>query len=169
MRHAKMGGGRGLNVAEIAINELKPYENNPRRISDDAVNAVAESIRNFGFKVPLIVDGDNVIICGHTRLQAAQKLGLETVPCIRADDLTPEQVKAFRLADNKTAELTAWDFSALEAELDALSEIDMSLFGFDDGAANLSDFDGLFTDTPRTEEAEKKKIRCPHCGEWFEP
>ncbi len=95
------------------------------------MNAVAESIRNFGFKVPIIIDGDNVIICGHTRLQAAQKLGLETVPCIRADDLTPEQVKAFRLADNKTAELSGWDFSALEIELDALSEIDMSLFGFD--------------------------------------
>ena len=123
-----------MHITEIRVSELKEYENNPRH-NDGAVCAVAESIKNFGFKVPIIIDRDGVIVAGHTRLKAARKMGLETVPCIVADDLTPEQVKAFRLADNKTAELAEWDFSALELELSELSEMnldfDMSDFGFD--------------------------------------
>lgn len=107
-----------------------PYENNPR-INDNAVDAVAASIKEFGFKVPIVVDKNNVIVSGHTRLKAAQKLGLEEVPVIVADDLTPEQIKAFRLADNKVSELANWDFNALNAELANLSNIDMSQFNFD--------------------------------------
>lgn len=106
-----------------------PYENNPR-INDNAVDAVAASIKEFGFKVPIIVDKNNVIVAGHTRLKAAQKLGLEEVPVIVADDLTEEQIKAFRLADNKVSELADWDFSKLEAELSGL-EMDMTQFNFD--------------------------------------
>ena len=109
--------------------ELIPYANNPRN-NDKAVDAVAASIRDFGFKIPIVVDSDGVIVAGHTRLKAAQKLGLESVPVIVADDLTEDQVKAFRLADNKTAELAEWDFETLEKELDEI-KIDMSDFGFD--------------------------------------
>lgn len=109
--------------------KLKPYENNPR-FNDNAVDAVAKSIENFGFKVPIVVDKYNVIVTGHTRLKAAQKLGLAQVPVIVADDLTPEKIKAFRLADNKVSELADWDFSKLEAELAGL-EMDMTAFNFD--------------------------------------
>ena len=120
-----------LHVQNIHVSELKEYENNPRK-NDRAVSAVAESIKQFGFKVPIVIDSDKVIVAGHTRLKAARELGLETVPCIIADDLTPEQVKAFRLADNKTAELAEWDFETLETELAELAEdFDMSAFGFD--------------------------------------
>ena len=98
-----------MQVFEIALNDLKEYENNPRK-NDKAVGAVLESIKAFGFRVPLIIDGENVIVAGHTRKKAAELLGLSSVPCIKADDLTPEQIKAFRLADNKTAELSEWDF-----------------------------------------------------------
>lgn len=117
-----------MQVIEISTNELKPYANNPRN-NDSAVNAVAASIKEFGFKVPVIVDADNVIVAGHTRLKAALKLGLEKVPCIKADDLNEEQLKAFRLADNKVGELATWDFDKLEQELLEL-EMDMSEFGF---------------------------------------
>lgn len=111
------------------ISRIIPYENNPR-INDNAVDAVAASIKEFGFKVPIIVDKNNVIVAGHTRLKAAQKLGLEEVPVIVADDLSEEQVKAFRLADNKVSELADWDFQKLEEELAGL-ELDMSQFNFD--------------------------------------
>ena len=116
---------------DILIKDLKEYENNPRN-NENAVEAVAESIKQFGFKVPVIIDDNYIIVAGHTRVKAAELLGLETVPCIIADDLTPEQLKAFRLADNKTAELAEWDFEALEKELEELTEFDMSLFGFEE-------------------------------------
>lgn len=111
------------------LSDLKPYENNPRN-NTGAIEAVANSIREFGFKVPIIIDKNGVIVAGHTRYEAAKKLGLEHVPCIRAVDLTEEQITAFRLADNKTGELAKWDFEALEDELAKLREIDMSDFGF---------------------------------------
>lgn len=120
-----------MQIQEILLADLREYENNPRN-NDGAVQAVAESIKEFGWKVPIVVDRDNVIVAGHTRYKAAQRLGLDKVPCIIADDLTPEQVKAYRLADNKTGELAEWDFNALEAELFELSEaFDMDDFGFE--------------------------------------
>lgn len=123
-----------MHIQEVLLEDLREYENNPRN-NDGAVQAVADSIKEFGFKVPIVIDRDNVIVAGHTRLKAARLLGLETVPCIVADDLTPEQVKAYRLADNKTGELAEWDFSALEMELAELSEMDLNFdmedFGFD--------------------------------------
>ena len=120
-----------MQIHNILLAELQEYENNPRN-NDGAVQAVAESIKAFGWRVPLVVDSNNVIVAGHTRYRAAQLLGLESVPCLIADDLTPEQVKAYRLADNKTGELAEWDFTALEIELAELSEMDMSAFGFDE-------------------------------------
>ena len=101
-----------MQVLDIPVEELTPYENNPRN-NEAAVAAVAASNENFGFKVPLVIDKNNVIVCGHTRYKAALQLGYDTVPAIRADDLTEEQVQAFRLADNKTAELAEWDFEKL--------------------------------------------------------
>ena len=118
-----------MDIKQYKIKDLTPYNNNPRA-NDQAVDAVAESIKQFGFKVPIVIDKDNVIITGHTRLKAATKLGLKTVPVILADDLTPDQVKAFRLADNKTGELAGWDFEKLEVELSEL-EMDMEGFGFE--------------------------------------
>lgn len=120
-----------MNIVEMAVNDLVPYENNPRK-NDDAVEKVALSISAFGFKVPIVIDANNVIVTGHTRLKAAKKLGLKTVPCIKADDLTEEQIKAFRLADNKVSEFSEWDEDKLMKELEALGDIDMSLYGFDD-------------------------------------
>ena len=120
-----------MNVVNKSIAEIKPYEKNPRK-NDDAVKYVAESIKEFGFKVPIVIDRNNTIVAGHTRYKAAKKLGLSEVPCIIADDLTDEQIKAFRLADNKVAEKAEWDFDLLSDELDDLFDFDMSVFGFDD-------------------------------------
>ena len=119
-----------MQIIDKKIGEIKPYEKNPRK-NDNAVDAVASSIREFGFKNPIVIDGNNVIICGHTRYKAAQKLGLDVVPCVVADDLTDEQIKAYRLADNKVSELAEWDIDLLGEELDGIFDIDMSDFGFD--------------------------------------
>lgn len=123
-----------MNIINLPIDAIIPYERNPRR-NDGAVEAVAASIREFGFKVPIVVDADNVIVTGHTRHKAARKLGLTECPCIRADDLTPEQVRAYRLADNKVAELAEWDFDLLAGELEGLEDFDMGEFGFEAGVS----------------------------------
>lgn len=147
------------------IDELSPYENNPRN-NDDAVKYVAESIKQFGFKIPMVIDRNNVIVCGHTRYKAAKSLGIAEVPCIIADDLTEEQIKAFRLADNKVSEYSKWDLELLDSELEEL-DFDMSGFGFME-LADL-DIDGFFEDAAPKEkpEEEEKEIQCPHCGMWF--
>lgn len=119
------------------INQLIPYENNPRK-NDKAVEIVAKSINEFGFKVPIIIDKNNVIVCGHTRYKAAKKLGLTDVPVIVADDLTDDQVKAFRLVDNKTSELASWDEELLIQELLDI-ELDMTEFNFEEPLLNDDD------------------------------
>ena len=119
-----------LNVTQMKVSDLIEYENNPRK-NDDAVSAVARSIKEFGFKVPVIIDSNNVIIAGHTRVKACKQLGILEVPCVIADDLTEDQIKAFRLADNKTSELAEWDLDKLSEELKFI-EMDMSRFGFED-------------------------------------
>lgn len=131
-----------LKIVYKKVDELIPYENNPRN-NDGAVEAVAKSIEEFGFKVPLVIDKDGEIAAGHTRLKAAKELGLEEVPCIIADDLTPEQVKAFRLADNKVAEFAQWDIELLNLELEELSledlDFEMADFGFEIPDVNSSE------------------------------
>ena len=120
-------------IVMLPVSEVRPYERNPRK-NADAVKYVKASIEKFGFKVPIIIDSNRVIICGHTRLLAAKSLGMAEVPCIFADDLTEEQVKAYRLADNKVAEFAEWDMDLLGGELDdimAACDIDMTAFGFD--------------------------------------
>lgn len=119
-----------MEIIEKRLQELTPYEKNPRE-NDDAVEAVAASLQEFGWKQPIVIDKNGVIIAGHTRAKAAERLGLETVPVVLADDLTEEQVRAYRLADNKTAELADWNFQLLDEELAEISEIDMAAFGFD--------------------------------------
>lgn len=118
-----------MQIETIRLSKLHKYENNPRR-NEQAIEFVANSIKEFGFKNPIIVDRNNVIVCGHTRYDAAKRLGIKEVPCIRADDLTDEQIKAFRLADNKVSEVSEWDFDALDIELDGI-DIDMEQFGFE--------------------------------------
>ena len=132
-----------MEIESIKIADLKPYENNPRN-NDEAVDAVAESIKQFGFKIPMVIDQDNVIVCGHTRYKASKKLGLTEVPCIRANDLTEEQIKAFRLADNKVAEQATWNIEKLNLELydlECLKDIQMEDFGFPAVDVNDSWFD----------------------------
>lgn len=123
-------GGFNVEVKMLKLSDLKPYEKNPRK-NDAAVKYVAESIREFGFKVPIVIDKDNIIVAGHTRYKAAKKLKLKEVPCIVADDLTNKQIKAYRLADNKVAEMSEWDVDLLNEELDTLFDFDMTVFGFD--------------------------------------
>lgn len=120
-----------MNIIEKNLEDIKPYEKNPRK-NDNAVEYVANSIKSFGFRVPIVIDKDGVIVAGHTRYKASKKLGLEKVPCIIADDLTPEQIKAYRLADNKVSEKSEWDFDLLFDELSEIGDlIDMSAFDFD--------------------------------------
>lgn len=119
-----------MQIEKIQVGKLIPYENNPRK-NDKAVIKVANSIREFGFINPIVVDKNNVVVAGHTRLKAALKLKMDSVPCIRVDVLSDEQVKAFRLADNKLAELAEWDADFLEKELADIVDIDMSDFGFE--------------------------------------
>lgn len=148
-----------MEIITKYISEIIPYENNPRK-NDEAVEYVANSIKEFGFKVPVIIDKNNVIVAGHTRVKAAERLGIEEIPCIMADDLTDEQIKAFRLADNKVGELAGWDFEILDMELIDI-DLNMSDFGFityDD-----SDIDNLFEEQEEKRK-EKKQIICPHCG-----
>lgn len=132
-----------MEIKMRKLSELIPYEKNPRK-NDDAVKYVKASIKEFGFKVPIVIDKDNVIVAGHTRYKAAKDLKMDEVPCIVADDLTEEQVKAFRLADNKVSEKAEWDFNLLSVELEELFDFDMSEFGFDDGISG-DDFGDEFS------------------------
>lgn len=158
------------NVVWRPVEELTPYQNNAR-INDQTVPYLKNSIKRFGFKNPIIIDKDGVIIAGHTRLKAALELGYTKLPCVCADDLTPAEVKAFRLVDNKVAELSGWDFKILDEEMKGLE---------DDGFGNLADFgfgdgtdinpDDFFKDADGDREKKPKTITvtCPHCGEEFE-
>ena len=121
-----------LQIEMWTLDRVRPYENNPRN-NDDAVDAVAASIKEFGFSQPIVVDSDSVIIVGHTRLKAAKKLGLARVPVVVASHLTPDQVRAYRIADNKTNELAEWNYDLLPIEIEALKEAnyDLGLLGFD--------------------------------------
>lgn len=150
-----------MELKYIPISEIKPYENNPRN-NDTAVEYVAESIRQFGFKNPVILTNDNVIVAGHTRIKAAKKLGIEEIPCIYADDLTEDEIKAFRIADNKVAELAQWDFEKLEDELASI-EIDMSDFGFQ--LKNDDDYE-IEYDKSNAEWFDKKLIQNKIIENW---
>lgn len=121
-----------MNIINMKISDIRPYEKNPR-FNDNAVDAVAKSIKEFGFRSPIVVDKDHVIVCGHSRFKAAQKLGLAEVPVHVAADLTPEQIQAYRIADNRTAEIADWNYDLLPLEIRELqdADFDLSLLGFD--------------------------------------
>ena len=159
--------GESLKIIAKGISDIKPYANNPRN-NDDAVDAVANSIKEFGWQQPIVVDKDNVIIAGHTRYKAAKTLGTKTVPVVVADNLTDEQVKAYRLADNKTSELAYWDFGALNTELQFITDLDMKDFGFDDSDLGLADSwndNSSLDDYDEPESGEEKEttLTCPKC------
>lgn len=117
-----------MQIEMVPITDLVPYANNPRR-NARSVAGVASSIREFGFKIPMVIDQNNTIVCGHTRYEASKKLGMEEVPCVRVDDLTEDQINAFRLADNKVAETSKWDVKKLQVELSKI-QLDMRPFNF---------------------------------------
>lgn len=156
-----------MEIINKKLGEIKPYINNPRN-NDDAVPLVANSIREFGFKVPIIIDKDGEIVAGHTRYKAAKELGMEEVPCIVADDLNDEQIKTFRLADNKVAEASEWDFEILSSELCEIIDFNMSDFGFNvDMGDELEVNDSNFISDTEITKSKTKTITCPHCGETF--
>jgi ParB-like chromosome segregation protein Spo0J len=152
-----------LKIEYVDIDNIKPYENNPRH-NEEAIPFVMNSIKEFGFKNPIIIDKNNVIIAGHTRLESAKRLGMKEVPIIHADDLTEEQVKAFRLADNKVSEKAEWNFELLDEELEDL-DINMEDFGFlKHEDVDLNDF---FEEKEQVEEKKEKTVVCPYCGKEF--
>lgn len=128
-----------MDIVYKRVKDLIPYSKNPRK-NDNAVDYVARSIEKFGFRVPIVIDGKDNVICGHTRLKACRKMGIDDVPCVVAADLTEEQIKAFRLADNKVSEMSQWDIGLLNEELDDIT-LDMSDFGFD--TFSVDDFDEI--------------------------
>lgn len=158
---------KNVQIVDKKLNDIVPYENNPRK-NDKSVDYVANSIKEFGFKVPIVIDSDGVIVAGHTRYKAAVKLKMNTVPCIVADDLTKEQTKALRLADNKVGESSAWDLDLLSKELDGILEFDMSDFGFFDMDMPEDDLALDLDDSKPKPEKEMQVCHCPKCGFEFQ-
>lgn len=159
--------GAAPRVEMWTLDRLHPYANNPRR-NDDAVPALAESIATFGFKVPIVARPDGEILAGHTRFKAALRLGLKEVPVLVADDLDDMKAKAFRLADNKVAEGSGWDFAMLDEELKGLqdADFDMGDFGFEAPVEHEEFFEK--DETWVKDKKEPKMATCPKCGERFE-
>ena len=149
-----------MEIKMVSVADIIPYENNPRK-NADAVKYVKNSIEQFGFKIPMVLDANNVIVCGHTRFLAAKKLGMKEVPCTYADDLTEEQIKAFRLADNKTAEFAEWDIEKLAIELGDLPDINMTDFGFLDDISDMQEADEITEDTPPEVDEDREPITHP--------
>lgn len=172
-------------IEMLKLSDLKPYENNPR-VNDEAAVELQKSIKAFGFRIPMVITADNVIVCGHTRYKAAQALGLEEVPCIRCEGMTEEQIRAFRIADNKYGELSSWDKDLLKDELEVLKglDFDVDCLGFtqdelseltswpgDSGASEsiLDNFDfSSLTESAKEREVKSKTATCPECGHVFE-
>lgn len=156
-----------MEIVKLKLSAIKPYENNPRR-NDQAIDAVAESIRQCGYCAPIVVDEDNVILAGHTRYKAIKKLGWDEVEVVVKSGLTDEQKRKYRLLDNKTNELAGWDFDLLSGELEGLDFEDFD-FGFDNVIHTGDNIDDLFSPAEEKPLEEPKQIQCPHCGEWFTP
>ena len=140
-----------MNVKTIPLAEIHPYANNPRK-NDEAVAGVAASIKRFGFLIPMVIDRNGEIICGHTRYKAARQLGLTEVPCVIADELTEDEIRAFRLADNKVSEKAQWDMDLLPVELAGIM-LPMEDFGFE--SISPDEFEENFV----LDEGEKKPFQ----------
>lgn len=156
-------------VVYLNLEDIKPYANNPRN-NEQAIGKVVNSIKEFGFNNPITVDKDYVIVTGHTRYEASKILDLKQVPCLILKDLTEEEIKGYRLADNKTGEFSAWEFDKLTKELAQIENIDMSNLGFNIQFEDLGIIDADFILDEELEEKEKKSkmVKCPHCNEEFE-
>lgn len=157
----------------VEVSKLKPYKNNARTHNETQIEKIANSIKEFGFINPILIDSNYEIIAGHGRVLGAKKLELKEVPCIFIEDLTEAQKKAYILADNKLALDAGWDDEILKIELKELKELDfnLNLTGFEDWEMvtnNEIDIDKFFEDKGEEKEKEPKKIQCPHCGEWFD-
>jgi ParB-like chromosome segregation protein Spo0J len=139
-----------MEIVYKKLDDLIPYANNPR-FNDEAVEYVANSIKEFGFKVPIVIDKNNEIVAGHTRYKASIELGLTEVPCIIADDLSEEQIKAFRLVDNKVSEASEWNFELLDEELENI-DIDLSDYGFEN-------IDVSFDESDLEDDRQKTKVQ----------
>ena len=159
-----------MQIETVALNKIIPYIRNPRK-NANAIEKVASSIHEFGFRQPIVVDSKNVIIAGHTRFEAAKRLGMDVVPIHVADGLTEQQAKAYRIADNRVGLESEWDFDLLKLELEELDNPELT--GFED--FEISDilkeinFDaGTEDDQSRLDQLEPKLINCPHCGKEFD-
>lgn len=144
-----------MKIENRFIKDLKMYENNPRN-NDEAVVDVAKSIKEYGFKVPMVIDKNNIIVCGHTRYKACLQLGIEQVPCVIADDLTDEQITAFRIVENKTNETATWDAAKLYEELQKIDALDLSDFDLDEEFAALQEEDVEEVDVPEPQETPSR-------------
>lgn len=165
--------GRVMQIEQWAIDKLVPYARNPRR-NDHAIDRLASMIREFGFRIPIIAKSDGSVVDGHLRLKAAKKLGLDTVPVVLADDLNDAQIKALRLAINKSYEFAEWDLDLLKLELEELHsfDFDLGLTGFDADSLTEIMYGPSFEPVSEDEQPrldEKKKVICPECGAEFEP
>lgn len=151
----------------LGIKDIVPYENNPR-INDQAVPYVEESIKQVGYITPVIVDENNEILAGHTRIKALEAQGADYIDVLKVTGLTEEQKKKFRLLDNKTGEFAGWEWHKLEEEL---SDLDFGDFDFGFPSIDDFDIDELYEsfEEKTKEEEEPEPIQCPHCGQWFTP
>lgn len=156
-----------MKIEKIPISEIIPYENNPRK-NEQAIEIVAKSIKEFGFRNPILIDEKNIILAGHTRRDAAIMLKYETAPCIRIEDLTELQKKAFRIMDNKSSEKASWDYEQLKAEFTDLksSGYDLGMTGFEELEIN-SVFEDSDNDAKTTEKLGNLVITCPKCSHKF--
>lgn len=157
-----------MELVYLRLDELTEYENNARTHTPADIQAIEKSIEAFGFNDPIGIWSDrNIIVEGHGRLEAARNLGMETVPCVRLDWMTDEERRAYALAHNRTAELSGWDYEAVEEELESIQNYDMGLVGFDGYNLSDSELNDILEDKPQ-QEKEPKMVQCPECGEWFE-
>lgn len=149
-----------MRIVDKKLEELKVYENNPRN-NLKAIQLVANSIKQFGFRIPIIIDKNNVIVAGHTRYKASILLELKVVPCIIVDDLTDEQIRLFRIIDNKSNEVASWDYILLQKELDGINNINMQDFGFEENDIDWDSIDEIGADN--YEKPSSQKWQCPYC------
>lgn len=160
-----------IQISYWRMDDLKPDPKNPRR-NEMAVQPVLESIRQFGMRVPLVIDKNGNIIAGHTRFKACMELGIKEVPCVTADQLNKKQLLAFGAADNKTSEFATWDQALLESELDDLASVfQIADFGFAQQTANEKAKDPNRNKDPFDDGSEINPgmVLCPRCGKWFKP
>lgn len=158
-----------MEVRDIKLTEIKAYESNPRD-NRQAVDMLCTSIKKFGFLVPVVLDKNNVIVCGHTRLMAAQKMKLKTIPCVYADDLSEEAIREYRLVDNKVHEFSSWDWDKLQEELTKFEYINVVNdfdFEIDDKAIGFGEEEQQ-QEKPKKEKGEKLVCTCPKCHKEFE-